>query len=691
VTVSGTVVAGKYYSSRSSADSTAHGIYLSNIGSATVTMSGTGSITTYGGEAHGIYILNSAGDVSVTADVAIGILTYGSYAHGIAIADTGSATDSHNVTLDIAGSVSASGIDADAVKVSETYGAVQIALSGAVTGGGGFGAGIALDNPSATSSAITIGNTGALGALSDIAIRALDPVTISNAGTITGYLSLGDGDDRFTNTGTWYLRHYADTDGDGVRDRIDTASTDFGLGENQLLNSGTLSLLKGTSSQWQGELVNLDTFRNSGVIDLQDRIVGDWLSISGDFQSDGGSLLLDVVLDDGSSSPQADVLYLDQVSLLTSATKISVSNAGGLGGQTSGNRILLVDAQDDDSGGAAFTLSKRVIAGAYEYELSYDAGASDWYLRSGIFSGTEEYPALMTAALLSFGSDWSALHNRLSDGRFDEQDLKIEPAGWLGSTARPRPWLQVNHARQEIAADAAFDQEVVKFEAGADLPFVLGNGGTALIGVFLGLGRNKQELNGSTTEVESDVALGGLYASYRSGGFYANAIAKYEHHQARVKNAATDDNGSSFDIDLWGGSLESGYRFALKSAYVQPRLRLNSVHAASTSFQDASSTSIALESADSVAGEAAARLGFLLDSGEIYLDGGARHEFLGETEASASGLSFSDALPGTAGFIAGGLALQLAEGKVLVALEGGYAKGSEGEDVTASAALTVVY
>jgi outer membrane autotransporter protein len=297
----------------------------------------------------------------------------------------------------------------------------------------------------------------------------------------------------------------------------------------------------------------------------------------------------------------------------------------------------------------------------------------------------------MTAALLSFASDWSALHNRLSDGRFAEQDLKVEPAAWTGANARPRPWLHVNRARQEISADAAFEQEVVKVEAGADVPFALGNGGTALIGAFLGLGRNKQDFDSSATEAGSDVALGGLYASYRNGGFYANAIAKYEHHQMKVKSAAIDDNGSSFDIDLLGGSVETGYRFAFASSYLQPRLRFNSVRAGSTSFEDASSTSIALESADSLAGEAAARLGFLFDTGEIYLDGGARHEFRGDTEASVSGLSFSDALPGTAGFIAGGLALRIVEGKVLLALEGGYAKGNEGQEVTASAALRVVY
>ncbi len=227
--------------------------------------------------------------------------------------------------------------------------------------------------------------------------------------------------------------------------------------------------------------------------------------------------------------------------------------------------------------------------------------------------------------------------------------------------ARPRPWLHVISAQQETTADADFDQQVVKLEAGADVPLTLQNGDTALIGAFLGRAATRQDFDSSTTEAKSDAALGGLYAGYRSGAFYANAIAKYEHHWAKVKSVAMDDGGSSFGIDLLGGSVESGYRFALEGAYMQPRLRLNYVHAASTSFEDASSTQIKLNSAESFAGEAATRLGFPLESGEIYVDGGLRHEFLGEAEAMVSGLSFSDALPGTSGLHCG--RARLADGR----------------------------
>jgi outer membrane autotransporter protein len=205
------------------------------------------------------------------------------------------------------------------------------------------------------------------------------------------------------------------------------------------------------------------------------------------------------------------------------------------------------------------------------------------------------------------------------------------------------------------------------------------------------LGRNGQEFEGSSTQAKSDAALAGLYAGYQSGGFHAEAIGKYEHHSAKAKSVATTEAGSPFDIEILGGSVESGYRFAVESAYLQPRLRLNYARGASTSFEEASGTTVRLESAESLTGEAAARLGFPLESGEIYLDGGLRHEFLGETEAIVSGLTFSDTLPGTSGFLAGGLAWRMLEDKVLLGLEGSYSKGSEGEELMASAALRLVY
>jgi hypothetical protein len=56
-----------------------------------------------------------------------------------------------------------------------------------------------------------------------------------------------------------------------------------------------------------------------------------------------------------------------------------------------------------------------------------------------------------------------------------------------------------------------------------------------------------------------------------------------------------------------------------------------------------------------------------------------------------SGLSFNDALPGTSGFGSGGLLLRMFDDKVLLSLEAGYARGEQGEELTAHTALRLVY
>ena len=131
----------------------------------------------------------------------------------------------------------------------------------------------------------------------------------------------------------------------------------------------------------QGQIVGTSSFVNSGVINLQANAVpGDVLVITGartagsfgggNFVANGGSLRLDSVLNDGVPS-QSDVLVVDRTSRgAAGPTQIAVRNAGGGGGLTLGNGILVVDTP---TGGSTqpgtFSLAGPVIAGPYEYSL----------------------------------------------------------------------------------------------------------------------------------------------------------------------------------------------------------------------------------------------------------------------------------------------------------------------------------
>lgn len=188
------------------------------------------------------------------------------------------------------------------------------------------------------------------------------PVTLDNTGLIDGAVITGDGDDRFTSAGT-----------------LRTSFVDMGLGNDTLVNSGTLEL-DGTS----GAVDNVESFTNSGVIDLANGSSGDTLSISGNFVSAGGALYLDAALDAGT----ADLLTLASVASTSNPTLIYVTDVGG--GDPASAPILIIDASGALNG-QSFSLANSTI-GAYEYQLTYDSSAFDWYLELlNQFTGTAEY------------------------------------------------------------------------------------------------------------------------------------------------------------------------------------------------------------------------------------------------------------------------------------------------------------
>ena len=119
---------------------------------------------------------------------------------------------------------------------------------------------------------------------------------------------------------------------------------------------------------------------------------------TGTFISNGGTLRLDTVLNEGGAATRSDTLVVDGTSVgPNGATAISVSNAGGSGALTVGNGIPVVEVRNKAaSDAAAFGLvgdfvtkqgQQAVVGGAYAYTLNHggvgaDAADGNWYLRS---------------------------------------------------------------------------------------------------------------------------------------------------------------------------------------------------------------------------------------------------------------------------------------------------------------------
>lgn len=250
------------------------------------------------------------------------------------------------------------------------------------------------------------------------------------AGLMTGYMKTTNANVTVNNDGMWNLRNFADSNGDGVRDTLAVAVSDFGTsGNNVINNNGTIALLgKGngavttldttgmylpngysfnamsTSSPVQGQLLGVKTFTNSGVIDLTanvengSSVVGDVLVISGGhtagadgggvFIANGGTLKLNTVLNEGGANSQSDILVVDSTRLGSSSTLISITQTGGSGANTVGNGITLVEVLNKSASvDGVFMLGAPVTSGAYEYKLFHngvgaDANDGNWYLRS---------------------------------------------------------------------------------------------------------------------------------------------------------------------------------------------------------------------------------------------------------------------------------------------------------------------
>ena len=252
---------------------------------------------------------------------------------------------------------------------------------------------------------------------------------IDNAGTLAGSISMGDGSDEITIAagsdidGVPLMDGGDDVDsGDGFTDSISfsgyigsvddlanwenievvagafveltgtqytggetlidgNSTLDMGLGPQRLgsalqIIAGTLETTGGGSGAFS---IGGDA-NNAALINLVDASAGDTLTFEGNYSGSGGTIGLDTVLNDGSSS-MTDAIVVEGDSAGTSMISVqALASPGGLtgNGPTDGIRIIEVRGMSSPT---AFALSAPVMAGAFTYEL-VQADGQNWYLQS---------------------------------------------------------------------------------------------------------------------------------------------------------------------------------------------------------------------------------------------------------------------------------------------------------------------
>lgn len=706
-----------------------------------------GTLSTAGGDADGIFAYAKDNDVEVVAQGLIQVTGLDSVGINV-LGDEEVEIDAENVR--------ATGKDGYAMSANSTTSTVAITVRGSVLGGYDDGAGIFVAGDKGSRIETMAG--GAVGALSDFAVENdKDALTVYNRGAITGSFFFEAGDDQLNNleSGRFDLRQFADTNGDLTRDTEGVALGNFGANTDSFNNNGVLRLAGATgATTWnttdqilhpgggnsditqegveQGFITNLETFDHRGLITLRDGTAGDLLVITdqadgktkgaGVFRSNGGSLALDVVLDDGSSK-QSDVLILDKaVTGGLGATRVAIANAGGLGGETSGDGILVINVRDK-SDSDAFASAAPAIAGAYQYDLVFQNAAKtdqNWYLQSSFFEGSLEYPAIGGAALASWQSGAGSLHDQIRARRAQTEaqeaalgqvaelptgtDMADTSAVRLDDSGGNAGWFRVSGSDLDIGQDgpADFNLNTTRAEAGLDVGFdnVLSDD-WLVAGAFAGYGWASAGFD-SGSEIDFDIASVGAYATYFRGPYYVDALVKLDWLDGTFNSAAVSQDGD-VSLPVFGLSLESGYRFDLTpdGLYLQPQAQLSYAHAGDDSFTDDSGVKIKLEEADSLRGRLGARIGQELRTtagaaaepvrGNFYLEAAVNQEFLGETEAKVSGLTLEQELPETTFEIGAGIDIALPKDGISFTVDADYIFGEEADGVSATGGFRLTW
>lgn len=208
-----------------------------------------------------------------------------------------------------------------------------------------------------------------------------DTVTISTSNYDGN--EIFDGGDDLSITDTW-------SDGlifQGVNATIDNMSVlnweDVTIDDGQLefLTSLTvggesatgLDLINNSTLKVSNDFLLTGNLNNQSSISLVDNDAGDTFTLNGNYSSTLGQINLDVVLDDGGSG--TDILII--TGNTDGSTIINITNINGLGANTLGDGILLIQVNGDSTG--TFSLPTPLNINGYEYNL-VQVG-NNWHLQ----------------------------------------------------------------------------------------------------------------------------------------------------------------------------------------------------------------------------------------------------------------------------------------------------------------------
>lgn len=505
---------------------------FSRAGGITALNYGTGSLSivtanVVAAQSRGIYALNNG--TGLTVDTSAGDVTAQSY--GIVAIQRGSGQLSIT-TRDVTSS-SATGVAA--LASGNGGGDIAITNNGRITGAY---SGIFVSNDSGGNSTIVNNGTllGGVHAVSADTINTGD-VAIENFGTIAGSVSLGIGDDTITNrtAGLFFA----------------TADSNFGDGTDVFENFGTFAVDGNVA------MTGLEQFNNRNLLTMVDGAANDSLTLSGGYLAAS-----DLALDIDWTAGMADVLIVGgDVSGITTLSLNQISTA-----TTFGQRIRVVDAGAGTSQDAFVLASGSLSASPFQtLALEFDSTAGDFSVYRAVTPRVFEATKLAEAAQALWYRSADAWSDHRANARFASDGEPLWLTVYSAISDRDETFSDpTGFATGEAVLD--YSQDYFGIQAGADLAL----GETLVFGLTAGYLSSNMKLAANGNGAKFGVFNLGVSSSYRKGGFFADALVKYDFISGELRDPVQGGFTGNLDGNAYGGHLGLGYRVDGEGFYIQP-------------------------------------------------------------------------------------------------------------------------
>ncbi len=587
------------------------GVFATGTTGATVTNGGT--ITTAGLTSNGVDVSSASGPVAVTVN---NVTTTGNGSQAVLLNATAG-----NATATVNGALRTTGTTANALTVNSGANVVVNLGTGATfsTVQGDY---IRLNSvgTSTLNTAATIGNN-----LNGFALVATGgPITINNTGNLSSDIVLTGGADRINNSGTFTVG----------------ANPDFGAGVDVFSNTGLVTLMAGATAAVSPVFTGLESFTNSGTIDLRNTRAGDTLTLPGTYVGTGGTLGLDFT--SNGTAITADQLIVGGAA--TGTTTIALNQLAGSQPVFNAGTVL-VNAGAGTSATAFALPGGGFDAGFVRYEVEFDTPGSNFLLTAA--------PSDTAFRTVNYGEAIRSLWLKSADAVSGQLRARRDTMWSLGGgDTTGRFWMQMHGSKetregqrdfnafgQSRLSNTGYDQDYFGGQIGLDISGGSGERGGFAFGLTGGYVNSSLNFAGTTDRVTFDVANAGIYASYSSGNLFFNALGKYDHYWAKA-SAPGANFQQDFSGNIYGARAEIGLRFGSDSFFIEPAASISYVKN-DTNDLTPLGTTIAFDDDDGLRGRIGGRIGGLIDIGgpkmSLYAGANYVHEFNGRDQVTFTG------------------------------------------------------